>query len=265
MSKILPRILSTAALCLAFSHTAAMAQTMTGEDFVSLMDSLNSAVEPPKYLSMQGVPSARVAPGGTVFMSISGADKRAQTGEDIDGSLAVGAAFGDAEQGIGAQVHASITSADPDDFGDSGYLGAKFGGRVLRDWGQNYLALSISNLAPWGDSKDEPVTGRLIGTKVVRMGPFANGESYPVMLTAGIGSHVTDDEDPGVFGGIGVGLTQNLSVSLSHDGDQLHTGFGLRTDLPGKPTFSATLSDPFDDEDDRRISLTVGFALTGLY
>ena len=68
-----------------------------------------------------------VAPAGLGFVQLSGTND--SPAGRTDGSLALGMGFGSAEDGLGVQVTAQVTSLT-DSFGDSGYLGLKLSRRL---------------------------------------------------------------------------------------------------------------------------------------
>lgn len=90
---------------------------LSATEFMSVIDDLGRAVRPAKFVSIQGIGSGTVAPGGMVFGSISGTNRTAEQGSGIDGSFSLGAGFGNADSGIGSQITANITAARWDSFG----------------------------------------------------------------------------------------------------------------------------------------------------
>lgn len=240
-------------------------QTISADDLTEAMTSLGFATLEPNFLSVQGVGGARTAPGGTLFFSISGSDRRPSGLRQLDGSLSFGAGFGDQETGIGGDVAIEITSAEATDFADSGYVSAKIGGRVLRDLGQNYLAVGAEGLAPWGDARGRAVNMTLTGTHVTRLGPFANGQFYPLMISVGYGDHQKDGTDPGAFVGIGLGLTPHLSVSVADDAGVLKAGLGMRFDRFANTVFMLTAHDLARSQGESRISFAVGISTDKLF
>lgn len=259
-------VLNVAALLLGAQAASAQEQAaMTGGEIMAALENLSFAAQDPNFLSLQGIGGARTALGGSLFFSISGSDTRPTGLRGLDGSLSFGAGFGDQETSIGGEVAVDITSADPDDFGDSGYLNAKVGGRVLRSLGQNYLAVGAEGMAPWGDAHGQEVNLTLTGTRVTRLGPFANGRFYPVMLTLGYGNHQDHGIDPGMFAGIGLGLTPNLSISLANDAGILEAGFGLHFERVSNAVFMFTAHDLARAEGDTRFAVAVGISTDKLF
>lgn len=248
-----------------FAAAAAIAATVAapysasaqsnGDDFVAMLEALANSSSPPKFVSIQGIGSGTVAPGGTVFGSVSGATERA-SGSGADGSLAFGAGFGDADEGIGAQLTANITSVDPNDFGDSGYFGLKFGKAVGSEV-PTYVSLRIDNLASWGDSAENDVTASAAVTSFGRIA--GGGSEFPTMLTIGI--EAVEGGSASAFGGIGIGLSEHFGASLSHDGENVNVGLGFKVSGVEGLSGSVTLDDAFEQDGDRRATFSLSYSL----
>lgn len=250
----------SAILCAALASTLPLAPQgasaqSSGDDFVALLEALARSTTPPKNVTMQGIGSGSVAAGGSVFGSVSGTTKRAGGG-GIDGSLSFGAGFGDASAGVGAQVSVNITSADPADFADSGFLGVKFGTKLGGER-PTFVALSLDNLAGWGDSagNDLKATAAVTTFGEVSLG----GDAYPTMFTLGLQG--TEGGDVSPFAGLGVGITEHVGASVSHDGSNVNLGLGFK--VPGVDGMSAsvTLDDAFEQDGDRRATFSLSYSV----
>lgn len=242
------------ALVLPFAPQAVSAQS-SGDEFVAILEALARSTTPPKFVTMQGIGSGSVAAGGSVFGSVSGTTQRAGVG-GIDGSLAFGAGFGDANVGVGAQVTVNITSADPADFADSGFIGVKFGTKLAGDR-PAFVALSLDNLAGWGDSarNDLKATAALTTFGEVSL----SGEAYPMMFTLGLSG--TEGRDVLPFVGLGIGITEHVGASVSHDGSNVNLGLGFK--VPGVDGMSAsvTLDDALEQDGDRRATFSLSYSV----
>jgi hypothetical protein len=239
------------------SPVGAQQAPLSADDFIATLDALSAATMPSRNVTMQGVGTGTVAPGGALFASVSGTTSKITDGGngDADGSLSFGAGFGDAETSFGLQVSANITSVNP--VGDSGFLGLKIGTRVPAAV-PVYVALSVSG-AGWGDSEDNPVRTTLAATT------YANYGGYPIMYTAGIGSHLRDGEDPGAFAGIGIGLTENIGASAAYNGNNFNLGVGVRIPrIPGA-SLSLTANDVFDEDDARGFTGAISIFATDVF
>jgi hypothetical protein len=219
-----------------------------------------------KLVSIQGLRSATVAPGGLAFGALA-LTSRSQGGggyvEDADGSLSFGLGLGDASETVGLQLSASLSSLS-EGLGDSGSLSVK-ASREVRGLGvPAYVGLSVDRLAGWGELEGYDPTTSLVATLFpqVEMG----GERYPLMLTAGLGSHVRDEQtEPGVFLGAGLGLTPNLGASLAWTGETVTLGTVFRVEGLDQVRFGASVDDLLDQEDRRRLVLTATFFADDLF
>ncbi|WP_145109331.1 hypothetical protein ACN9JG_21045 (plasmid) [Cereibacter azotoformans] len=242
--------------------STALAQGAAQQDLLGLLQALDAASRPSANVTMQGIGSGTVAPGGTIFGSISGTDKRVDTGgDDVDGSLSFGAGFGDAATGIGMQASLNVTSVEDRDFGDSGFLSLKFGRRIGDPDLNLHAAIGFDNVATWGDASDNSVETTVALTKFGRLG---GSWGKPYMVTLGVGSHARDD-DPGLIAGFGLGLTEHLGASISYSGDYANIGLGVKVPGVKGVSVSLTCNDVFDEEDSRRATLSLSFALRNAF
>jgi hypothetical protein len=222
------------------------------------------------YLTLTGIKSATVAPGGLAFVSGAWSSDRvnASGGSGLidrsDGSMSLGAGFGSAETGIGFQVTANITSLS-DDFGDSGYLSLKASRRVTPE-GQVpvYLGISADSLVPWGDSSENEESIDLIVTAFPTV-QMASGPK-PMMITLGGGTNIRNyGADPGLYFGMGLGLTEHFAVSAAWTGDEVALGTGFRFDALPNMHFTASIDDAFDQNDARRLTLQATWVTDRLF
>ncbi|QCP87945.1 hypothetical protein EYE35_20095 [Cereibacter sphaeroides] len=241
---------------------AALAQGSAQTDLLGLLQALDLASRPSANVTMQGIGSGTVAPGGTIFGSVSGTDRRVDSGsDDVDGSLSLGAGFGDAATGIGVQASLNVTSVEDRDFGDSGYLSLKFGHRFGDPDLNLHAAIGFDNIAAWGDASDNSIETTVALTT---FGYLGGAWGKPYMVTLGVGSDARDG-DPGLIAGFGLGLTEYLGASISYSGDYSNIGLGMK--VPGVKGVSVALTcnDVFDEEDSRRATLSVSFALKNAF
>lgn len=213
-----------------------------------------------KHLTLTGIASGTVAPHGMAFISLALTNRRVGAPiRDNDGSLALGFGLGSAEDNIGVQVTASITSLSRP-FGDAGSFSLKASRRLSAGRWHTYLGVSADYLAPWGQMRGQKasVTAALTGFTSVRLG----SGYHPVMVTVGGGSRIrNNDTDPGLFAGVGLGLTTNLAASAAWTGDGLDLGLGAT--VPGLPGLDLSLSanDVTNRRNSRRLTLTATWAL----
>ncbi|MCB2136507.1 MAG: hypothetical protein KDE08_11280 [Rhodobacteraceae bacterium] len=218
-----------------------------------------------KHLALLGIDSATVAPAGTVFGSVSVTNERLSTPGSGDGSAELGFGLGSAEDSLGFQVTAVITSLR-DDPGDSGYLAFKVSRQVAGGASPVYLGAEVEHLANWGDASGFEPTGTLALTKFGLTDWGNGGEAFPYMLTLGVGSHLRNGlTDPGVFVGAGIGISESLAVSAAWTGQTVDLGASLRIAEANNMTVAATLSDVFDQEDSQRVILSFGWYLNDVF
>ncbi|RVT84132.1 hypothetical protein DXV76_10580 [Rhodobacteraceae bacterium CCMM004] len=224
---------------------------------VAAQDTANrSAPSAPRNVTLLGIPSATVAPGGLGFASLSGTTRRAGN-SDFDGSAALGLGFGDAGDGIGVQATALITSLT-DDFADSGYFEIKASTQVADGAVPTFVGLSFGQLANWGDANGRDVTARAMVTGFTLLDLAPGGDPYPVMFTLGAGTDVRNNgNDPGVFFGAGIGLTPTLGASLAWTGETVSLGASFRPRGVQNLDMSVTVDDLFDQENSQRVTFSV--------
>ncbi|MGQ0609736.1 MAG: hypothetical protein ACT4N9_01335 [Paracoccaceae bacterium] len=223
-----------------------------------MLEALAQSATPPKFVSVQGVGSGTVAPGGTVFGSISGTLDRVG-GSGMDGSLSFGTAFGDPEEGIGVNVSANITSVHLSDFGDSGFLAVSMGTRLGLSM-PTYVSLGVNNIAGWGDSAANDLSA---SAAVTTFGTLPGGSALPVMVTLGLDAVAGGSLTP--FGGVGVGFTEFFGASVSHDGSNLNLGVGFT--LPGIEGLSGSvlLDDVLAEDGDRRATFSLSYSIPNAF
>lgn len=211
------------------------------------------------FPGMFGVPSAVAPVGGTGFVGATYVNPRGGIeGNDGDGSVSAGYTLGNPVDAVSVTLGVSITGTDP--FGDAGSFSVN-GSRMLRasDSSVTFLGASASNLGNWGAGSDDEEYS-IYGSHL--FGFQTGGVEIPLQLVAGYGSNNTRTSvgglDDGAFAGVGIGLTQKISGSVSFTETQVNTG--LTVAVPGT-NVGATVGvyDVSNNNDRRQFSLTVGF------
>ena len=225
--------------------------------------SVQAQDRPALYATLIGVPLATGAPDGMGFASLSGTTRRNPGSTGADGSAAFGLGFGNAESGVGLQVSAHITSLTAN-LGDSGYLALKLSRRIGAAPTPTYVGLTLDHLVPWGDATVRDPAASIAVTSFSRL-TAANGQVYPLILSLGAGTNLTKDQTkPGIFAGLGVGLTPSFGASLALNGDSVELGAAWRPPGLRNVALAVALSDALDQLDHRRVTLSVSYALPGL-
>lgn len=213
-----------------------------------------------RHLTLLGIPSATAAPGGSAFASLAWASEREGSGDGADGSLALGFGVGDANEELGLQVTAQITSLT-DSFADSGYFGIKASRRIASGQTPLYLAFSVDRLAPWGDSEDNDVSADMM---VTGFRAFPSG--MPIMFTLGAGTHVRDERtEPGAYAGMGFGLSESFAASAAYYGDHATVGMSWAPRGNRNLSVTASLVDAFDQQDDKRAVISINYLLQNAF
>jgi len=219
---------------------------------------------PANYVTLLGIPSATVAPGGTAFGALSLANKRIAPGPRSDGSLAFGLGLGSAEDSVGVQMTAHITSLT-DSFGDSGYFEIKASRRIADGNAPTYLSFALSG-AGYGDAKTRETAATVALTSFRQVRFSDGGDLYPVMFTLGAGTNRRNNEsDAGIFGGVGIGVTPNMGLSAAWSGEYVNLGAAFRFDGFENFSVSAAVYDAFDQKDSRRIGVSFVYVLQDLF
>ncbi|MEM9247199.1 MAG: hypothetical protein AAGB05_00735 [Pseudomonadota bacterium] len=216
-----------------------------------------------KNVTLLGVPPATVAPQGLVFAAVSFTDERVDARDDDDDAIALGLEDGSAAFGFGVaagdiadlQFTANITSLE-DDFADSGYFSVKASRPIAGAAVPSFVGVTFDTLAAWGDSDTLDPSVSVSYTAFPTLS--AGGTLYPLMVTLGGGTDVRDfRREPGLFAGVGIGLTEAFGVSAAYNGDNVDLGASFR--IPGfdQVGVTAVLNDAFDEDDQQRVILSL--------
>lgn len=217
-----------------------------------------------RTVTVLGIASGTTAPAGTLFGSISGNTRRDGIFNELDGSAEIGLGFGSAETALGFQaslVSTSLTNSP----GDSGYVSLKASRRVIELPMPVYLGLTVDNIAPWGDASGLDPALTLAAT-TFGVATFGTPQQYPYMLTLGYGSDVGGFlEQEGLILGAGIGLSRNVGLTASLAGEAVTLGVALRIDEMEDVALGIAVNDVFDAENSRRLTVSLSFALDGLF
>lgn len=218
---------------------------------------------PPRYATLIGVPLATGAPDGVGFVSLSGTTRRNPGSNDVDGSAALGFGLGNSDR-LGVQLSAHITSLTAA-FGDSGYLAIKLSHRLPDQLQPTFVGLTIDHLVPWGDATVQPAGVSLALTSFASV-TTPSGGRYPVIWSMGVGNNLRQGQTkPGIFAGLGVGMTKTLGASIAVNGEEMELGLAWRPAGSDRIAIAAALSDALDHNDHRRITVSVSYAMPHLF
>ena len=199
------------------------------EDLTPLVDTRTPRPTPG---STFGTPTGFGANWRQAFVGTSGIIDFEGPGR-TDGSFSLGAGFGNSSTSLGLEVSMSVTSVSPDDFGDSGSFGFKVH-KIVPNTNGLGLAVGWSNALDWGDTQDAPESIYGVASKTFTLRPNASNR-LPLSVSLGMGSGsfrstgaiASGNNDPNLFGSIGVLLAPQVSLATSWTGSQLNLGMGL--------------------------------------
>lgn len=215
------------------------------------------------FPSVFGTPTAVAPRPGTAFVGATYANPRGGvSGAGGDGDIVAGYAIGNPLDGVSVTFGVALTGVDP--LGDAGSFSIS-ASRLLAAGGRSatFVGATVSNLAGWGPNADRPETYSAYVSHLV--GVPIGAVEVPLQVTVGVASDVTRASDgsgalsDGVFAGVGVGINEQLSASVSATRTQVNIGTTLSLRGTGA---SATLGvlDVADNTDRRQVSLSVGYS-----
>jgi hypothetical protein len=236
---------------LAPAPLAAQNTGLSGEDYLTYLSSLaaqgpasaRQTVRRTRGASTVGVPSGFTLARNMGFAAVAMSDHRERTSkQEFDGSLAFGLGFGDARNALGFEAILGISSVggsstgggfDISDFGDSGSLNLKISKEVGSPFRGEIgsVALGIGRAVRWGDMSDEDPNYYLAYTSTFGV-PTGDYSEMSGLVSFGYGTAIGTQEDKkGAFVGVGLGVTDWLSVGGSWYGDEFVAGLSSTIDL----------------------------------
>ena len=231
-----------------------------------LLAGTGAAAQERKLATLQGIPSATVAPGGLGFVSLGWTNKgrfdRFGRLEEPSASLAAGLGFGSAVRNLGVQATAVTTALDQDPF-ESGFFDLKVSRMVADGSWRTFVGAGVTRLGGWGNGNLLDPEGFVAVTSAGYLS--FGGDPYPVLATVGYGTAVRDFVEDGPYAGVGIGLTPNVGLSLAYDGDEVDLGTAFRIEGLDKVAVSASVNDLFDNDIGRRVSVSLTFFATDLF
>lgn len=225
-------------------------------------------IESPTQLAfpgMFGVASAVAAPAGARFVAFSYVNPRGGVrGSDGDGDLAIGYTVGNPIDAVSATVSVNILGLQP--FADSGNVSITLS-RLLRAGGNSatFIGLGAGNLLGWGVARNNTQSYTITASHLVGVAT-ASGLEIPLQVSAGYGNQTTLSTDgrgtsgPGAYIGLGVGVTEAMSVGISATRTQINMGFSLNVaEVPGLG-LSLGVFDVANKTNRQQLSLGASFA-----
>jgi hypothetical protein len=256
-------MVSRAFLCLALLSCPAtsFAQSvdpgsLSDADLVALREAIARQLEREAPVSITGIRSGFGLSFGQIAAGAGLTDRRERRFEgDWDASLSFAFGLLPQDSPIGATLGVDITSVSPFHFGQSGTMGLTLTHRLapMGDW-QGSLALGAENLVTWGDSTAQSVEYFVAGSWH-RPG---DQDAPPLLLSVGYGTGEADGGgEAGLFGGVGLGLTDRSAGSLAWTGDEVIAAVSFWPDAPRGTMLSVGVGDLTNRIDGRRAILAL--------
>ena len=273
-SRILPMLLGYAALLVPSGALLASddtnPNTLTDESYQSLITQLTNLI--PKSIvgpSTYGIPSGFGLGKGQGYVSGSITNHRTEdqeaASEEFDGSYALGIGLSDPNQRLGVDVNLGILSSTPGDQTEAGNFSIKVHKQGPNPYGLFALSAGANNVAPWGDPEAIKTSYYVAASQMMRQ-TYTTAVLPDIMISGGVSDGAKNGgRDPGVYLGIGAKYTGKTSVSVGWAGDEIITGLSFQPTLTQPIIVSAGLADAINQNDDRRLLLSVTYAIDGLF
>lgn len=172
----------------------------------------------------------------------------------VDGSLSVGAGFGNPVKSVGVEVGVNVTSIGGQDFdfGDSGTVGLKVH-KYLKDG--TAVAVGWSNPVKWGDAEGAEETFYGVATKSFNLKPNKSKNKLPLTVSVGVGTGsfrskgaIQDDENSlNIFGSAGLRVSPETAVVTSWTGNALNVGGSFAPFKKSPVVINAVVTDITDN------------------
>lgn len=222
-----------------------------------------SATSNKAFPAIFGAASAIPAPGGTGYAALTFASPRGGVpGADADGDLSLGYTIGNPLDAVSLTFGVNLNSLT-DSFGDSGNFNLSLSRAVnIGETSATFVGVSAGKVGAWGDDAGDE---EALSAYVSHLAAFGAGDT-PVQFTVGYGNQTTlsDDGlgtiDEGFFYGVGVGVSETISVSLSGTETQLNVGGTVLVPAVSGLSVSAGVYDVTDNASRQQVSLSVGFS-----
>lgn len=210
------RLSFAASMCVFLGASVATAQSEA--ELEALVFQLESALEGQGFATdtrqragIAAVPSGFALSNGTASVSLSGSRGPDRGDTNFDASTAFSVGFGDDVNAIGVNI--GIVNTSFRNFGGAGFFTAGVSRQFSFEGGTGSVALSASNLMPWGEATLREESATAAASFVYDVG------GRPVMATIGAGTHLTRDNEAGLLGGFGVAVAPDWAVSAGFVGD----------------------------------------------
>jgi len=243
-----------------FSQCVNASEIETFDQYLNELQRL-SAIKTPRA-SVASISSGFGASGGQSYIAVSYSSHDTQTsGQDDDGSIALGYGLGNPSEALGLELTASITSVSTSfwgdgKFADEGNISLKLHKRIepIGLGAAASISLGASNLVGWGGTREVPTNYNLSYSALGYIGAY---NQYAYNITFGYGSAVANVEKEGaVFYGIGIG-SGDFSGSIAYNGDEVNVGVTYFVPNVSGASLGVILGDATGSNDRKRTMVTI--------
>ncbi|MFD1195222.1 hypothetical protein ACFQ3C_11115 [Seohaeicola saemankumensis] len=256
---VFKKLYASTAITAAFLACSAQAQTEA--ELEPLVMELEAALAGETFSSdvrrragIAAVPSGFGLSNGTASLSFSGSYGPERGDPDstrFDASTAFSVGFGDPVNAVALEFGVVNTSFR--NFGESGFFTVGANRQFSFAGGTGSVAVTVSDIEGWGDSKDNDVSGTATASFVYSI----NGR--PVMATIGAGSSLTRDGDTGLIAGFGLSLAPDWAVSAGVVGESPIIGASYFPSALQGASVNFSLRD-LDEGDDAVFGIDLGYS-----
>lgn len=213
------------------------------------------------FPTVAGAPSAVAPKSGSGFLGLTYATPRGGvSGAGGDGDLVAGYSVGSPLENLSLTFGLALTGLEP--LGDAGSLSLS-ASRLAHVGGNSatFVGATVSNLAAWGVNADRSEQFTVYASHILAVDK--GDVEIPLQFVIGYGTDNTRQSDgltieDGAFAGVGVGITPNMSASMSFTETQLNLGASFN--IPDS-TISTSLSllDVTDNTNRQQVTLSVAY------
>lgn len=219
--------------------------------------------------STYGIPSGFGLGRGQAYASGSITNHRTEdaeaASEEFDGSYAFGVGLSDPNDVIGFDINLGILSSTPGDQTEAGNFSLKAHKQGPNQYGMFGLSAGANNVAPWGDPEAIKTSYYIAASQITRQ-TYTTLVKPDIMISGGISDGAKNGgRETGAYLGIGAKYTGSSSVSIGWSGDEIVTGVSMQPILTAPVIVSAGIADVANQNDDRRLLLSVTYAIGDLF
>ncbi|UWR39603.1 hypothetical protein [Sulfitobacter sp. W074] len=213
------------------------------------------------FPTVAGAPSAVAPRSGSGFVGLTYATPRGGvSGAGGDGDLVAGYSVGSPLENLSLTFGLALTGLEP--LGDAGSLSLS-ASRLARVSGNSatFVGATVSNLAAWGVNSNRSEQYTVYASHIVAI--EKGNVEVPLQFVVGYGTENTRQSDgieieDGAFAGVGVGITPNMSASMSFTETQLNLGASFN--IPNSTiSTSLNLLDVTDNTNRQQMTLSVAY------